>query len=104
MPVAILLFAMLCCGRDTPLAEYVPKSPQEQALKSLLMNFQAGTIERDSAKIADLMHEKASVMIGRNRKIMSKAQCVDILPGRLAENPLCFWENPKSKFSTIRLK
>ena len=83
---AILITAILSCGQNEPLSTYVPKSPQEQALKSIFLDFQDGVNTRNSKKIENLIHEKASLMTGRDRKILSKAEYIKILPGRLAGN------------------
>jgi len=64
----------------------VPKSPQEQALKSIFLDFQDGVNNRNSKKIENLIHEKASLMTGKDREILSKAEYIKILPGRLAGN------------------
>ena len=84
---AIALTAILSCGQNEPLADYEPKSSQEQALKSILLDFQDGVNTLDSDKIGNLIHKKASIMTGRDRKILSRAEYIKILPQRLAENP-----------------
>jgi hypothetical protein len=84
---AILITMMMSCGKDEPLTNYEAKSPQEQALKSVLLDFQDGVNTLDSAKIGDLIHEDALIMTGRERKILSKAQYMSVLPKRLTENP-----------------
>jgi len=97
--VTIVLSTTLSCGQDTPLAEYVPNSHQEEALKNVLLNFQVGVNRKDSKKIADLIHENASIMIGRDRKIISKTKYIKILPERLAENPPIALGKPKMAIS-----
>ena len=84
---AITIATFLSCGQNEPLSTYVPKSPQEQALKSIFLDFQDGVNSRNSKKIENLIHEQASLMTGRDRKILSKAEYIKILPKRLAENP-----------------
>ena len=79
---AIALTAILSCGQNTPLAVYEPKSPQEQALKRVLLDFQDGVNTMNSKKIENLIHEKALIMVGGDRKILSKAEYVKILPNR----------------------
>ena len=93
--LAIVITALISCGRNEPLADYEPKSPQEQALKNVLLDFQDGVNTLDAVKIANLIHENASIMTGRDRKILSKAEYVKILPGRLAENPAISLGKPK---------
>ncbi len=97
--VAIVLSTTLSCGIDTPLADYKPNSHQEEALKNVLLNFQAGVNRKDSKIIADLLHENASIMIGRDRDIVSKAKYINILPERLAENPPITLGKPKMSVS-----
>ena len=83
----IVITAILSCGQNEPLTNYEPKSPQEKALKSILLDFQEGVNTLDSKKIQNLIHDKASIMTGRDRKTLSKAEYIKILPKRLAENP-----------------
>ena len=91
--------AMLSCGQNEPLTNYEAKSPQEQALKGVLLDFQDGVNTQDSNKVKDLIHEKASIMTGRDRKILSKAEYIKILPKRLAENPSIALGKPKMRVS-----
>ena len=74
--IAIILSTTLSCGIDTPLADYKSNSNQEEALKNVLLDFQAGVNRKDSTIIVDLIHENASIMIGRDRQIVSKAKYI----------------------------
>jgi len=96
---ALAITAILSCGQNEPLTSYEPKSLQEQALKSILLDFQDGVSARDSMKIENLIHEKASIMTGRERKILSRAEYIKILPKRLAENPPIELGKPKMTIS-----
>ena len=96
---AVVIPAILSCGQNEPLTDYEAKSPQEQALKSILLDFQDGVNTLDSNKVVNLIHEKASIMIGRDRKILSKAEYSNILPKRLAENPSIALGKPKMTLS-----
>ncbi len=96
---AIAIASILACGQNEPLNHYEPKSPQEQALKSILLDFQDGVNTLDSKKIENLIHEKASIMTGRDRKILSKTEYIKILPKRLAENPSIALGKPKMTVS-----
>ena len=95
----IVATAAISCGQNEPLSTYEPKSPQEQALKNVFLDFQDGANTRNSKKIENLIHEKASLMIGRERKILSKAEYSKILPKRLADNPPIALGKPKMKVS-----
>jgi len=94
-----MILALLSCGRNDPLSTYEPKSHQEAALKSILLEFQNGVNTRDAEKIESLIHEKASIMVGRERKILSKAGYRKILPERLADNPPISLGKPKINVS-----
>lgn len=96
---AIAITAILSCGQNEPLTNYEPKSTQEQALKSILLDFEDGVNTRDSKKIGNLIHEKASMMTGRERKILSRAEYIKVLPKRLAENPPIELGKPKITIS-----
>ena len=93
--LAIALMEILSCGQNTPLASYEPKSPQEQSLKKVLLDLQDGVNTSNLKKIENLIHEKASIMVGRDRKILSKAEYIKILPKRLSENPSISLGKPK---------
>ena len=96
---AMVITAILSCGQNEPIANYEPKSSQEQALKNILLAFQDGVNTRDSDKIGNLIHEKAAIMTGRDRKIISKAEYIKTLPQRLAENPPVSLGKPKMAVS-----
>ena len=99
LALGLTLAAILSCGQNEPLANYEPRSPQEQALKNIMLAFQDGVNTRDSDKIGNLIHEKAAIMTGRDRQIISKADYIKILPIRLAENPPIALGKPKMTVS-----
>ena len=96
---AMVITAMLSCGQNEPLTDYEPKSPQEQALKNIMLDFQDGVNTKDSKKIENLIHQNAAIMTGRDRQIISKADYIKILPIRLAENPPIALGKPKMTVS-----
>ena len=95
----IVITLIASCGQNEPLSNYEPKSPQEQALKSILLDFQDGVNTLDAKKIESLIHPKASLMTGRERKTLSKEEYVKILPKRLAGNPSIALGKPKMTVS-----
>ena len=95
----IIITVIASCGQNEPLTNYEPKSPQEQALKSILLDFQDGVNTLDAKKIESLIHPKASLMTGRERKTLSKEEYVKILPKRLAGNPSVALGKPKMTLS-----
>lgn len=87
--ILLLMFispVILSCGQNTPLTDYEPRSDQEQALKNILLEYQDAANAKNSDKIVKLISENASIMVGRERKILSKKQYIEILPERFAEN------------------
>lgn len=95
----IVITVIASCGQNEPLTNYEPKSPQEHALKSILLDFQDGVNTLDAKKIESLIHPKASLMTGRERKTLSKEEYVKILPKRLAGNPSVALGKPKMTVS-----
>jgi ketosteroid isomerase-like protein len=69
-----MILILLSCGRNEPLSTYEPKSPQEAALKRVLLEFENDVNRRDAKKIESLIHEDASIMVGREQKMLSKAE------------------------------
>ena len=94
---AIVITGIISCGRNDPLANYEPKSPKEVALKKVFLEFQDGVNRKDTKKVATLIHENASIMIGRDRKILTRTEYIKILPERLAENPSISLGKPRMK-------
>jgi len=95
----LLVGVIMACGTDTPLADYIPASVQESALKKVLLDFQDSANSRDSVKLAGLIHENATLMVDRERKLLPKADYVRILPKRLADNPPLALGKPKMELS-----
>ena len=95
----IVITVIASCGQNEPLTNYEPKSSQEKALKSILLDFQDGVNTQDAKKIESLIHPKASLLTGRERKTLSKEEYVKILPKRLAGNPSIALGKPKMTVS-----
>ena len=95
----IVATAAISCGQNEPLSTYEPRSPQEKALKDVFLDFENGVNTQDAKKIENLIHENASLMVGRDRQILSKAEYGKILPKRLAENPPMTLGKPKMNVS-----
>lgn len=94
-----MILVLLSCDSNEPLTTYEPKSSQEAALKNIFLELENGVNTRNAEKIAALIHEEASLMIGRERKILSKSEYRKILPQRLADNPSIALSRPKIKVS-----
>jgi hypothetical protein len=96
---AVALTVILSCGQNEPLANYEPKSSEEKVLKSVLLDFEKAVNNKDFKQIENLFHERASIMIGRDRQIFSKEEYIKILPKRLADDPYMALGTPKMKIS-----
>ena len=97
--LGLVLYTITSCGTDTPLSEYTPSSDQEAAVKSVLLDFQNGVNRRDPENVADLIHEDATLMFGRERRRLSKSDYLKILPQRLADQPPIALGRPKMALS-----
>ena len=97
--LGLLVGAIMSCGTDTPLSEYAPSSDQEAAVKSALLGFQDGVNRRDAKRVASLIHEDATLMLGRERRMFSKSDYIKILPQRLADQPPIALGRPKMNLS-----
>jgi len=84
------------------LVDFDPQSPQELALKKILLTFENGVKEQDPHKVASLLHETASVMVGRERQILDKETYIKILAERLQNNSAVSLSKPKMKISGNR--
>jgi hypothetical protein len=94
-----MFMMILSCGPDEPIANYEPRTPDEKALKDVLLEFQEGVNRRDAVKIINLIHDDASIMTGRERKMLTRAEYFKILPKRLADNPPVALGKPKIAIS-----
>ena len=83
----LLVYTIMSCGTDTPLAEYTPSTAQEAAVKSVLLGFEDGVNRRNVKKVAGLIHEDAILLLGRERRQLSKSDYLKILPQRLEDQP-----------------
>lgn len=97
--LGLLVYTILSCGTDTPLSEYAPSSDQEAAVKRVLLDFQDGVNRRDAKRVAGLIHEDATLMLGRERNRLSKSDYLKILPQRLADQPPIALGRPKMDMS-----
>lgn len=91
----VLCITIMSCGTDAPLGEYVPSSDQEAAVKAVLLDFQSAVNSRDAGKVADVIHENATLILGRERKPHTKSDYIKILPRRLADQPPIALGRPK---------
>jgi hypothetical protein len=94
--VSLILWAtLISCGQDPPIAEYNARSPDEEALKRLFMVLEEGVKIKNAEMVAELIHQDALLMVGRDRQRFTKQQYSKVLPKRLAENPPIYLGRPK---------
>ena len=99
LALLVLSITIMSCGPDTPLAEYTPSSDQEAAVKNVLLGFEDGVNRRDAQKVAGLIREDAMLMLGRERRLISKPDYLKILSQRLADQPSIALGRPKMALS-----
>ena len=91
----ILLATLINCGQDPPITEYNAQSNGERALKHLFIAFQDGVNNKNPEMVAEIIHDNAVLMVGRNRQRLTKPQYIQALPKRLAENQPIYLGRPK---------
>ncbi len=102
------LFLVLACAVlllsacDAPLNTYEPRSAAEQAVKQVLLEFESGVNEGSADRVAGLLHPDASILIGRERTVLSREEYVRVLPRRLEESPALGLGTPKIDLSENR--
>jgi len=69
-------------GRDVPSLEARPISPDEEAIKAILKNIENAWNKKDTDGIIAFYHQKARIMTGKNRDIVSREHYRKILPDR----------------------
>jgi hypothetical protein len=88
--ISTILFTFLLiigCAR-TDLKDYVPKSPDEEAIVSLIISYEKAYNSKDIQGCKDLFSEEGKNMWGPNRTIFTKAEFDTILPTQMAEYPI----------------
>ncbi|MDZ7698021.1 MAG: nuclear transport factor 2 family protein [Deltaproteobacteria bacterium] len=73
-----LCFAIFSFG-CTSLQDYKPQSEEEERIKETVVNFIKGADEGDVKKVSSVLSEKATCMVGNERKRLSKAEYLQFL-------------------------
>lgn len=95
----ICLMTLILAGCMTTLQSYKPKTPEEVAIKGVLFNWETTWNSHDVNGNLALWNDKAQIMHGKDRKIATKAEYVEILPERMKANPSIKLGAPKIKIS-----
>ena len=94
IPLILPIF-MILSAQNSLLEDYKPESSTQEALKEVLMEFQEGINNKNEYLLGKLLHANAELMVGRNRKLLSKKEYIQILPQRLMESPTVKLSKPK---------
>jgi len=95
----ILSMAVLACGENDPLSAYEPRDPQEAALKTLMLDFQEAVNSGDAANVAGLIHEDASLVLGKDHTVYTKEAYIKLLSEKLPDSPPIGYGLPKIKIA-----
>ncbi len=73
----ILSVLALLIGCVTPLNEFQPESPEEEAIKSALVKSESAWNNNDIPEYLAVLHDRGKFMYGKNRNIISKKEFAD---------------------------
>jgi ketosteroid isomerase-like protein len=77
-----LIKALIKTGGSVPSLEARPVSPDEEAIKAILKNYENAWNKKDADGVIAFYHQKARIMTGKNRDIVSRKHYRKILPDR----------------------
>jgi hypothetical protein len=93
----LTLFILIGCV--TTIQTYEPKTPDELPIKELLINWETTWNSHDVNGNLVLYNDKARIMYGKDRKIATKAEYVEILPERMKAHPSIKLGTPRIEVS-----
>ena len=96
LPLCLLIINVGC---TSSMKDIEPKSPDEEAIVSLLKEVQETWNNGDIKGWLALWHEDAKIMYGRERNIATKKEYEKIIPERMAANPTYKFGKPKISIS-----
>ncbi len=77
----VLIFS----GCVATLKDYNAQSPDEQEIKTILIKWQDSWNNKENEGVLSVIHKNAKIMIGEERKIVSKKEYGDLIPSRRRE-------------------
>jgi hypothetical protein len=92
-----MVFNFIGCAGT--LVTYEPKSPEEIAIKDLLLKWEKSYNSGDVAGNLSTWNDKAQIMYGTDRKLATKKEYIEILPERMKANPMINLGSPDIKLS-----
>jgi hypothetical protein len=97
--IIILSAALLIAGyanAASSLRDYEPKSPDEEAIVSLILNYENAYNSGNIQGIKDLFWDEGKSMYGYQRMVFTKAEFDTVLPKKLADYPVLEALEPSS--------
>jgi hypothetical protein len=86
--LSVLTILIILCGcAATTIQSYQPKSPEEMQIKELILKWESTWNNHDVPGNLALWNDKAQIMYGSNRQIVSKKEYTSILPERMRAIP-----------------
>ncbi len=84
--ILFLIVAVFLFGCIKSIKDYQPKTSDEAAIKTFLMDYQNSVIKHDVEDVLELIHKDAQIMIGREQNIFSKEQYAKYLQERFKQS------------------
>lgn len=81
----LFLIPLILFSCAAPLKDYQPQSPDEVAIKTMLMKMETTWNNKDKTGYLSCFHESAKIMTGRERKAVSKNEYADLLLQRMVD-------------------
>lgn len=98
-PTIILSVVLLLTGYATAtsdLKDYLPKSPDEDAIVSLIISYENAYNSGNIQGCKDLFWEEGKNMYGIDRMVFAKAEFDTVLPRQMADYPVFIFQEPQS--------
>jgi ketosteroid isomerase-like protein len=85
----------------TPVAlkDYKSASPEEAAIVAVVIAFEECLNNADQKRLLSILADEAKMMHGRDKRIMTKKEYVNILPERIKEMGIIKFSNTKTEVS-----
>lgn len=91
----LILMVLNFIGCAGTLATYEPKSPEEIAIKDLLLKWERSYNSGDVAGNLSTWNDQARIMYGPDRKLATKKEYIEILPERMKAYPIINLGSPR---------
>ena len=92
-----LIKALIKTGGSIPSLEARPVSPDEEAIKAILKDYENAWNKKDTDGVVAFYHQKARIMTGKNRNLVSRKHYRKILPDRFKTAKSLYFGVPRMK-------